>query len=166
MNLGGQMLLGIVDDFAHFSDASQMLRVTFRLALAATLGAFLGVTRARVGKAAGIRTHMLVAMGSALFVLAPREFGYDHADVSRVIQGIAAGIGFLGAGTILKQSEHGPVKGLTTAAGIWVTAGVGLAVGMGIVAIAVVATLLALFILVVVPLIGGRHEDEDHGTGT
>jgi putative Mg2+ transporter-C (MgtC) family protein len=99
------------------------------------------------GKEAGVRTHMLVAMGSALFVLVPLQAGSDSSDMSRVIQGVVAGVGFLCAGTILKRSGGDEVKGLTTAAGIWLTAAIGLAVGLGRETTAVLSTLLALAIL-------------------
>jgi hypothetical protein len=74
---------------------------------------------------------MLVALGCALFVLFQAEAGMAQADLSRVIQGVATGIGFIGAGTILKRTDSGEVEGLTTAAGIWLTGAVGLAVGGG-----------------------------------
>ncbi len=81
--------------------------------------------------AAGLRTHILVAIGAALIVLSGIQSGFSDADSSRVIQGIVAGIGFLGAGTILKIGERVEVHGLTTAASIWLTAGVGIAAGLG-----------------------------------
>jgi putative Mg2+ transporter-C (MgtC) family protein len=101
---------------------------------------------------------MLVAMGAALFVLGPRLAGADDAALSRVIQGIVAGIGFLGAGTILKGREQstGQVKGLTTAAGLWMTAAIGIAAGMGREATAVLSTLLALGILNLMPAVVAR----------
>src|SRR6266851_1835629 len=80
---------------------------------------------------AGLRTHMLVALGAALFTLIPQEAKMETADISRVIQGIAAGIGFLGAGTILKLGEEHRIQGLTSAASVWLTAAAGTAVGAG-----------------------------------
>src|SRR5688572_12607454 len=118
-----------IDDLFHIPDSAQMLRVVIRICTAALLGGILGFERERARKAAGLRTHMLVAVGCALFVLFPAEAGMAIADVSRVIQGVATGIGFIGAGTILKRPESGDVQGLTTAAGIWLTAAIGLAVG-------------------------------------
>ncbi len=108
-----------------------MVRVVARVAVAALLGALLGWERERAGKAAGLRTHMLVALGAALFVLFPAEAGMDIADLSRVIQGVATGIGFIGAGTILKRPEAEHVEGLTTAASIWLTGAIGMSVGAG-----------------------------------
>ncbi len=96
-----------------------------RLLAAAALGGLIGAQREKVHSAAGFRTHILVSLGAALFVLAGLEAGFSSADTSRVVQGIIAGIGFLGAGTILKLADKGEVHGLTTAATIWVTSAVG-----------------------------------------
>jgi putative Mg2+ transporter-C (MgtC) family protein len=93
---------------------------------------------------------MLVALGAALFTLAPMEAGMDSADLSRVIQGLATGIGFIGGGAILKLSQDREIQGLTTAAGIWMTAAVGVAVGLGRLWLAVVSVILTWFILAVV----------------
>src|SRR5262249_58398759 len=98
-------------------------------------------------EAAGLRTHMLVSVGAALFVLVPQQAGMSTADLSRVIQGVVAGIGFLGAGAILKHGHEGTVQGLTTAAGIWLTAGLGIAAGLGRGLAALLGTALALLIL-------------------
>ena len=87
-------------------DTAQLARVAIRLAVAALLGWLLGVERESMGKAAGARTHMLVAIGAALFVIVPAEIGLTEGDLGRVIQGVAAGVGFLGAGTILKRSDR------------------------------------------------------------
>jgi putative Mg2+ transporter-C (MgtC) family protein len=152
-----------LDDFAPLGEAQGLIRITIRLILAAVLGGLLGYQRERTGKAAGVRTHMLVAMGAAFFALAPAEAGLSMADMSRVIQGIITGIGFIGAGTILKQSERGSILGLTTAAGIWLTAAVGIAVGIGQMAPALVGTLLALGVLALIPHISwleGGHDEE------
>jgi len=112
-------------------DTTYLIRVTSRLCVAAVLGGLIGAERERVGKAAGLRTHMTVALGSAAFVLVVLEAGAQPGELSRAIQGIAAGIGFIGAGTILKKSETEDIQGLTTAATIWLTAGVGAAAGAG-----------------------------------
>jgi putative Mg2+ transporter-C (MgtC) family protein len=108
-----------------------LLLSTARLVLAAVFGAVLGLQRERVHSLAGLRTHMLVCVGSAFFVLTMIEMGGTTADVSRLAQGVVAGIGFLGAGTILKIGDRGEVHGLTTAASIWLTAAVGLGAGLG-----------------------------------
>jgi putative Mg2+ transporter-C (MgtC) family protein len=121
--------------FAELSDglpdAAQISRVVIRLAAAALLGAVIGIQRERAGKPAGLRTHMLVSLGAALFVIAALEAGLSAEDASRVIQGIATGIGFIGGGAILKLHDEREITGLTTAAGIWMTAAVGVAAGLG-----------------------------------
>ncbi|MDB6146150.1 MAG: methyltransferase [Pseudomonas sp.] len=155
-------------EFSDITDASQLTRVTVRLLIAALLGGILGFEREQKGKAAGMRTHMLVSLGAALFVLVPAMAGADAASISRVVQGIVAGIGFLGAGTILKGrgDDTSHVKGLTTAAGLWMTAAIGICAGMGREATAVLSTLLALIILAVMPKIAsliGPATDEDKG---
>ena len=141
----------IVSEFSDLTDVDQLTRMLLRLTLAALLGGLLGIEREQKGKAAGVRTHMLVAMGAALFVLLSQQAGMPPSDLSRVIQGIIAGIGFLGAGTILKGGDEEKVKGLTTAAGIWLTAAIGVAAGMGRESTAVLSTLLALAIYSVIP---------------
>ena len=106
-------------------------RIFARLTAAAVLGGAVGFERRREGKSAGLRTHMLVALGAAVFTLIPEEGKMTNADLSRVIQGVAAGIGFLGAGTILKLEEQHRIEGLTSSASVWLTAAVGTAVGAG-----------------------------------
>ena len=97
---------------------------------------------------------MLVALGSAVFVLAPIESGMNLGDVSRILQGIAAGIGFIGAGAILKGSSDREVQGLTTAAGVWLTAAVGMTAGMGRFGLAVMSVVFAWVILAVLSRLG------------
>jgi putative Mg2+ transporter-C (MgtC) family protein len=130
-------------------DAPQAIRIVVRILTATIAGAIVGFERERTGKAAGLRTHMLVALSSAIFVLGPLEAGMLEADVSRVVQGVAAGIGFLGAGTILKLTGEGQVRGLTTAAGIWLTAALGVAAGLGRLGLALMCAVLAWIILAV-----------------
>jgi len=120
-----------------------MVRITVRLIVAMIFGAVIGIQRERAGKPAGLRTHMLVALGAAVFIIASGEFGMNPDSISRVIQGLVTGIGFLGAGAILKLYDKRAVEGLTTAAGIWMTAALGVAVGLGRFGLALVATLLA-----------------------
>jgi putative Mg2+ transporter-C (MgtC) family protein len=126
---------------------TQLLRVSARLLIAAFLGGCIGFERQRERKAAGLRTHILVAMGAALFAIAPLEAGMTISDAGRVFQGIATGIGFIGAGTILKLTEQQEIKGLTTAAGLWLTAAIGMAVGSGLLWIPILATSFAFVIL-------------------
>ena len=145
-------------EFSDAPDAGQVTRLMVRLLLAALLGGVLGYERESRGKAAGIRTHMLVAMGAALFMLVPALGGMAVADMSRVIQGIVTGIGFLGAGAIIKHRSEEDVQGLTTAAGIWMTAAIGVACGLGRESTAVLSTLLALAVLAVLPRLAGRAD--------
>jgi putative Mg2+ transporter-C (MgtC) family protein len=123
---------GVFQDlFLGFPDPGHMVRVAIRLLIAALFGGLVGFERLRDGKAAGLRMHMLVALGAALFTVIPMEAGMSKADMSRVIQGVATGVGFLGAGTILKISDQHKIEGLTSAASIWLTAAAGMAVGAG-----------------------------------
>ncbi len=114
-----------------------------RLVLAVIAGGLIGIEREVVHKPAGVRTHMLVSLGSALFVLIALEALPNEA--ARIIAGIATGIGFLGAGTIFKAKDE--VHGLTTAASIWAVAAVGLGIGMGFYLMTIVAVVLILLIL-------------------
>jgi putative Mg2+ transporter-C (MgtC) family protein len=135
---------------AGLPDARQFARIAIRLLVAMLLGGIVGFQREHTGKPAGVRTHMLVAMGAALFVLAPVEAGMTSDDLSRVIQGLATGIGFIGGGAILKLSEEREIRGLTTAAGVWMTAAMGVAAGLGRIGMALLSALLTWFILAVV----------------
>ena len=141
----------LLAEFSDITDVEQITRILTRLLLAAVLGGVLGYEREHQGKAAGIRTHMLVAIGAALFVLVPQQSGLLIAEQSRVIQGIVTGIGFLGAGAIIKHRSEDDVKGLTTAAGVWMTAAIGIACGLGRESTAILSTLLALIVLAIVP---------------
>lgn len=147
-----QQIAGTVaSEFSDLPDPAETTRVVLRLTMAALLGGLLGWEREHKGQAAGVRTHMLVAMGAALFVLVSQQIGMQEDAMSRVIQGLTAGVGFLCAGTILKGHHAGDVRGLTTAAGLWLTAAMGVAAGLGRELTAVLATLLALVILALVP---------------
>ncbi len=130
-----------------FPDWQKFAHVVIRLVAAALLGAAIGFQRELAGKPAGLRTHMLVTLGTCVFVLACSGYGMSSDGLSRVIQGVTTGIGFIGAGSILKINEQRDVKGLTTAASIWITAAVGVAVGLGGLGLAVLATLLTLIVL-------------------
>ena len=137
------------EEFTDIGDGTSIVRIVVRLLVAVVLGGVLGWERESVGAPAGLRTHMLVSLGSALFVLIPLQAGMRLDDLSRVLQGVTAGIGFLGAGAILKQRERNDVRGLTTAASIWLTAALGVAAGMGREATALLSTLFALVILAI-----------------
>lgn len=149
-------------EFADIGDARQLTQITVRLLMAAILGGILGFERESKGKAAGVRTHMLVALGAALFVMVPQMSGNQADAMSRVVQGVIAGIGFLGAGTIIKGKDEdaGHVKGLTTAAGLWMTAAIGVSAGLGRESTAVLSTLLALVVFSVMPKIVKRFEKD------
>jgi putative Mg2+ transporter-C (MgtC) family protein len=122
------------------------LEIALRLLLAAVLGALIGYQRERAHKPAGLRTHMLICLGSALFATLS-EFGFSsNVDTSRIAAGVVTGIGFLGAGAIIRNPE-GIVVGLTTAASIWAIAAIGLAAGAGMYIAAAVATVIVLIIL-------------------
>jgi putative Mg2+ transporter-C (MgtC) family protein len=129
-----------------------LLQILLRLGAATLIGCALGLNREIRGKPAGMRTHALVALGTALvtltgIVLAGHDGEFDSNSVSRVIQGIVAGIGFLGGGTILKSDSGEQISGLTTAASLWVVACLGIACGVGLWAMALVALGLALLVL-------------------
>jgi putative Mg2+ transporter-C (MgtC) family protein len=127
---------------------SPWLAMTLRFLLAVALGAAIGYQRERAGKAAGLRTLVLVAAGAALFTLVSvYGFPSSTADISRVAAGVVVGVGFIGAGVILRGQREEEVAGLTTAATIWVTAGLGLAAGAGMYLIAVIAAVVFLGIL-------------------
>ena len=152
----------VLSEFSDVPDAAQITRITVRLLVAALLGGLLGYEREQSGKSAGVRTHMLVAIGAALFVLIPQQAGATAADLTRVLQGLIAGVGFLGAGAIISGTRQVETRGLTTAAGIWVTAAIGIAAGMGRESTAVLSTLIALFILSVVPwFLRAKHDNKE-----
>ena len=117
--------------------------ILLRLVIAVIAGGFIGLEREVVHKPAGIRTHMLVCLGAALFVLVTLETLPN--ETARIIAGIATGIGFLGAGTIFRSKSE--VHGLTTAASIWAVAGVGIAIGLGYYLMTIIAVALILIIL-------------------
>ncbi|RYF15687.1 MAG: MgtC/SapB family protein [Comamonadaceae bacterium] len=137
----------IAAEFSDLGSAAEVTQLVVRLLVAAFLGGLLGLERELQGKAAGIRTHMLVAASSALIVVVPLQMGLGGEALSRVLQGLLAGIGFLCAGAILKLEREEQVTGLTTAASVWMTAAIGIAAGLGRETTAALATLLVLFIL-------------------
>jgi putative Mg2+ transporter-C (MgtC) family protein len=144
---------GVQADFSDLPDVAVVTQLVLRLFLATLLGSILGYQRQRQGKEAGLRTHMLVSLGSAFFVLIPLQAGMPLGDLSRVLQGLISGIGFLAAGVILKQQASEQIHGLTTAAGLWLTASVGMAVGLGRESSAILGTVLAFMILALLPLV-------------
>jgi len=145
-----EVWLTIQREFSDLGNAEDVTIIAVRLLVAAVLGGLLGYEREVKGASAGLRTHMLVSVGSALFVLIPLQAGMPIEDLSRVLQGVTAGIGFLGAGAILKQKEQNDIRGLTTAASVWMTAAIGVAAGMGREGTAVMSALFGVIILAIV----------------
>jgi putative Mg2+ transporter-C (MgtC) family protein len=148
-------------DFADVKDVAIVTQLVLRMLLATLLGSLLGYQREHQGKEAGLRTHMLVALGSTFFVLIPLQAGMPLGDLSRVLQGLISGIGFLVAGAILKQQDTEQIHGLTTAAGLWLTASVGVAVGLGRETSAILGTVLALIILSLLPRVRPSTEAQE-----
>jgi len=152
-------------------DFSAATDTVIRLVAASVLGALVGLERQFHGRWAGLRTHIMVSLGSAMFVAAAVELSGQlvvtetvsvGADpVSRVIQGIAAGVGFLGAGTILKIADQMEIKGLTTASSIWLAAAVGTASGLGLYLLAATGTIISLVVLAVLRPMEKRFERHD-----
>jgi len=138
-------------EFSDIPDVETVTKITLRILMAAVLGGLLGYERERRAISAGIRTHMLVAVGAAIFMIGPTQAGMSLEDLSRIIQGTIQGIGFLGAGAIIVGTATRKVQGLTTAASIWAAAGD--AAGLGLEATAVLSTIIVLMVLAVVPLV-------------
>jgi putative Mg2+ transporter-C (MgtC) family protein len=154
------------------SDWVEILENLAAMGTAVILGGLVGLERELRHQWAGMRTHMIVSLGAALFVLAMISYpNAQSGDVGRVIQGLVAGIGFLGAGTILKMTEKSEVKGLTTAASIWLAAAVGVACGLKEYPLAVSAVGIALIVLEVLRSVArafdraagiDRHDPDEH----
>jgi putative Mg2+ transporter-C (MgtC) family protein len=142
---------GFRREFSDLSEFVSLTQLVLRLLIGCLLGGMIGYEREAHGKAAGLRTHLLVCVGTAFMVSIPQLAGMESSDLSRIIQGITAGVGFIGAGAIMKFENAGKIEGITTAAGIWFTAAIGIAVGLGREASALVGTFLVLAILYVIP---------------
>jgi len=141
-----------------------------RLTIAGLAGGALGFDRELSGQSAGLRTHMVVAIGSALFTMLGEQFADgDPNATTRVISGVASGVGFLGAGAILKLGDREQVKGLTTASSIWLAAGLGAIAGLGRYELMTAGTVMAIAILVLLKPLGHRlspeepEDNEKHG---
>lgn len=153
----------VLSEFSDIPDASTMTRISVRLVVAAVLGGVLGYERELKARSAGMRTHMLVAVGAALFVVGPLQSGMPMPDMSRILQGVVQGVGFLGAGAIIVRSSQREVQGLTTAANIWATAGIGVLAGLGLETTAALSTAIVLSILAIIPhLIPPVGNDDTH----
>jgi putative Mg2+ transporter-C (MgtC) family protein len=126
-----------------------LLDISLRLLLAAALGAGIGYQRERANKPAGLRTHVLICLGSALFTIVS-IFGFSGVvDPSRVAAAVVTGIGFIGAGVIFRGMRGDHVMGLTTAASVWITAAIGLAAGVGMYLIATIIAAIAVLVLMI-----------------
>jgi putative Mg2+ transporter-C (MgtC) family protein len=136
---GGRFLFGGIE-------VTIEVEMLLRLLLAAALGAIIGYQRERAGKPAGLRTHILICVGAALFTIASLYGFGANADPARIAAGIVVGIGFIGAGAIIRRGE-GVVEGLTTAATIWAVAAIGLAAGAGLYLVSAVTAIVILIVL-------------------
>lgn len=135
---------------------TQNSEIILRLTTAVGLGMIIGAERLLVHKEAGIKTHALVSMGSALFIIISEMIAIQYAsiggfDATRIASQVIVGIGFLGAGSIMLKGDR--LLGLTTAGGLWVTAGIGMAAGFGLFSLALIATTLVLFIFITIRFI-------------
>ena len=146
---------------AGLNNFGQLERVLLRVITATLLGAIVGFEREKAGKPAGLRTHILVCLGTAIVVLACSGSQMGMDGLSRVIQGIVTGIGFIGAGSILKLNEERDIQGLTTAAGLWMTAAIGIACGLGTIGLSLIATIMTLIVLAVLRAIEARAAGHD-----
>lgn len=141
---------GIFDEVSvTLPNTHVLVQVTIRLLAALLIGTVIGLQREITHKTAGLRTHMLVALGAALFVTGASSAGIETKSLAPIVQGLATGIGFLGGGAILKLTSEQEIHGLTTAAGIWMTAAAATTAGLGQVGVALVGTGLGLVILIV-----------------
>jgi putative Mg2+ transporter-C (MgtC) family protein len=139
-------------------DVQEVVRAIIRMSAALLAGAIIGYQRERSGKAAGLRTHMLVCLGTTLFVLSGTQIDMQQDAMSRVIQGLVTGIGFLGAGAILKLEDLRKIQGLTTAAGVWMTAALGVSIGLGHLGTAALGVVFAWIVLATLGRIERRIE--------
>lgn len=142
-------------------EGRQLAIVAIRLIASVLMGAAIGWERETAGKAAGLRTHILVTSGTTVFVLGCTGAGFESDALSRVIQGIATGIGFVGAGSIIKREREESIEGVTTSAGIWMAAAIGVTVGLGGLGLALMATALSLIVLRVTLWFEDRPEKSD-----
>ena len=125
----------------------ELLQITLRLLTALVAGGVVGLQRELTHKPAGLRTHMLLSLGIALILVTAEESGMSKSDLSRVVQGLVTGVGFLGGGAILKLTAEHEIHGLTTAAGLWLTAAAGAAAGLGRLGLSIVGVCLGVFVL-------------------
>jgi putative Mg2+ transporter-C (MgtC) family protein len=164
------MLHVLWQELTHgLGNSEQVVRALIRLVAATLLGGLVGIQRESTHKPAGLRTHVLVCLGTAAFVVGGSFGGLSVEGISRVIQGVITGIGFIGAGSILKISQEHAIKGLTTAASVWIAAAIGVVVGLGSLGIALMITALAFIVLSLARVehsvedqLQNHHADHDH----
>ncbi|RYZ90164.1 MAG: MgtC/SapB family protein [Proteobacteria bacterium] len=149
---------GVRQEFSDLPSWMTFTQLVVRLLIAAILGGLIGFERERSGKAAGLRTHMLVCIGTASVMAIPEQAGMGLENLSRIIQGVMSGIGFIGAGAILKPDDGSKVEGITSAASVWFTAGIGVAAGLGREASATLATGMVLIVLVLIPKVKASNK--------
>ncbi len=129
---------------------SPTLEMAMRLILATVLGAAIGFERERFGKVAGVRTHIIITMGAALCnIISINGYTGSSFDASRIGAGVVAGIGFIGAGVIFRDIRNDGIAGITSAACIWISAAIGLAVGVGMYLLSVLATVITVGVLII-----------------
>ncbi|MEH2221741.1 MgtC/SapB family protein [Nostoc sp.] len=152
----------------YYLATDDWLNISFRLCIALLIGATIGLERQIRRKPAGLRTHMLVSLGSAFFTLIIMQTGGLQSSpdaISRVIQGIAAGVGFLGAGEIVRQSSQESqqleIHGLTSAAAIWVSSALGIAAGCGLWQLGLIGAMLTFFVLNVFKRFEKHHKKSE-----
>jgi putative Mg2+ transporter-C (MgtC) family protein len=134
-------------DLQNLPNGAQLIQISLRLFVALLVGGLVGFQRELTHKPAGLRTHMLLSLGIALILVTAEQSGMSKSDLSRVVQGLVTGVGFLGGGAILKLTAEHEIHGLTTAAGLWVTAAAGAAAGLGRLGLAVVGVFLGIVVL-------------------
>lgn len=161
------MAVGLILDelSASLPTAPEAVRFVIRLLAALLAGGIIGWQREATHKAAGLRTHMLVCSGTALFILAALGTSMQLDALSRIMQGVITGIGFLGAGAILKIESTHQIKGLTTAAGIWMTAALGVTIGLGQLGTAAIGTAFAWLVLSALVKVDKRIDGPSDRTG-
>lgn len=149
-------ILDLINDFGYFS-------IVLRLVLAATIGGFIGSERGRHGRAAGMRTHILICIGATMTSLTGLYIAHigGTGDISRISAQVISGIGFLGVGTIMVRNNS-TVTGLTTAAGMWATAAIGIAVGYGFYAASLIATAICIFTATVLSRLEKNRKNVAH----
>lgn len=140
---------------------NDVVTIIIQFVAAIVFGFIIGYDREKAGKAAGIRTYVLVTLGTTVFLITAKSSGLSSDALARVIEGIITGIGFVGAGAILKLNREKDVKGLTTSAGIWMAAAIGVAIGLRAFGIALFATVSTYLILRVLGMVKDEVEPID-----